>query len=97
MKKFSPATQVDFVIIGSGPSCGQRRNEIAAMPFDLPGKLQSEQSRPHLPGWDFCHAGKFVDLDRHRSQKLDQAPLDVLRPYGGLRRGRSLASAPPVR
>jgi hypothetical protein len=37
------------------------------MPFDLPGKLQSKQNRPHLPGWDFCHAGKFVDLDRHRS------------------------------
>jgi hypothetical protein len=39
-----------FVIISAVPSGGQRGNEIATVPFDLPGKLQGEQSRPHLTG-----------------------------------------------
>jgi hypothetical protein len=81
------------VIIGARPGRWQRRYEIAAMPFNLSGKLQSKQSRPYLPRRSFRHAGEFVDRDRHRSEQRDQTPLDVVQPPGGFRLGRFRASA----
>ena len=59
------------------------------MPFDPSGKLQSEQDRPHLPRRRLRRAGKFVNRNRHRPQKRDKAPLDVVpRPPGRLHHGR---------
>jgi hypothetical protein len=76
-----------------GAKGGQRGNEIATVPFDLPSKLQGEQSRPHLPGRSFRQAGKFVHRHRHRSQKGGKPLLDRFRPPGGLFRGRPSAAA----
>ncbi len=84
--------QSSFGIIGTRPGCGQGRNEIAAVPFDPSGKLQSEQDRPHLPRRRLRRAGKFVNRNRHWPQKRDKAPLNVFpafpRPPGGLFLGR---------
>jgi len=84
-----PPQQSFVVIIGTRPGCRQGRNEIAAVPFDPPGKLQSEQDRPHLSRRRLRRAGKFVNRNRHRPQKRDEAPLDVvLRPPGRLHHAR---------
>src|SRR5262249_28896376 len=62
---------------------GERGNEIAAAPFDLPGKLEFDKDAPHLPRWSVRQARKFVNRNRRRSQKLGHAGGDIgRRPYG---------------
>src|ERR1700730_12022078 len=85
-----PPQKSFLVIIGTRPGCGQGRNEIAAVPFDPSGKLQSEQDRPHLSRRRLRRAGKFVNRNRHRPQKRDEAPLPLPED-----RARPTAADPP--
>src|ERR1700736_348356 len=52
MKKFSPATQVDFVIIGSGGAGGAMAKELSTSGFEV---VVLEQG-PRLETKDFQHA-----------------------------------------
>ncbi len=51
MKKFSPATQVDFVIIGSGGAGGAMAKELSTAGFEV---VVLEQG-PRLEDKDFKH------------------------------------------
>ena len=51
MKKFSPATQVDFVIIGSGGAGGVMAKELSSAGFEV---VVLEQG-PRLEDKDFKH------------------------------------------